>query len=307
MTDISPKLITLNHLALLQVHGADARKFLQGQLTCDTTRADGWHLTHGAHCTPKGRMRANFDLLATDDQTLYLRTSAGAALQASLQRYIVFAKSDIIDLSGNYRLLGVMAADVAPLAQQLGLSDDAPCSSRDGAVYCLLDSQRIECWIPAASALPPCLENLECSDDPRPWQVRDIELGRGWVVQESVDSFLPQALNLQLPAIDGISFKKGCYTGQEIVARMHYKGKLKRHMYRFSAAPAATELPAGTPLFQSGASQAVGEVVNSVLIEDRLTLLAVVTEEAADANNVQTGANPPLVLERQPLPYAITA
>ncbi|MBR9911681.1 MAG: folate-binding protein YgfZ [Gammaproteobacteria bacterium] len=302
----------LTQLGLLEIKGSDCRKFLQGQVTCDTNQLTDQRLLHGSHCTPKGRMVANFEALAPDGERILLRLNASAlpALLASLKKYIVFAKSDIRDLSAERRIIGVQGDDLASLLTALDLTQlgqsgqGASTVVREGITYSLIDARRLECWLDAEQDLPAALAALPRADDNRLWRARDIELGRGWVEQETVEEFLPQLLNLQCEAIAGISFKKGCYTGQEIVARMHYKGKLKRHMYHFRAATEQALTP-GQPLFQLHQGQSVGAVVNAVSLAGRTELLGVVTAEAAIADNICLNPEDSEKLAQVALPYAI--
>ena len=114
--------------------------------------------------------------------------------------------------------------------------------------------------------------------------------------------FIPQMINLQ--AVGGVSFKKGCYTGQEIVARMQYLGKLKRHLYRLSLQ--GTELPEpGTPLFAPTHSSAVGEVVIAARSEQGIELLAVLQAEAAQAGDIHVTSLQGPSLTLLDLPYQL--
>lgn len=114
--------------------------------------------------------------------------------------------------------------------------------------------------------------------------------------------FIPQMLNLQ--AVGGVSFKKGCYTGQEIVARMQYLGKLKRRLYRLQLA--AGELPEpGTPLFSPTHGSAIGEVVLAARAGQNIELLAVLQAEAAESGDIHLGALEGPSLQLLDLPYEL--
>ena len=312
MSEINRHLVTLDHLGILRLEGTESKKFLQGQVTCDTTLFDANHLTHGAHCTAKGRMIANFDAVALSETCILLRAPAGVvpALLASLKKYIVFAKAEIEDTSSQYRLFGIESSQIESVLEEAQLSQlsNGACTVIDGNIYARLDHTRLECWIPATNPLPEFLSSTTESITSQSWQAEEIKLGRGWVEQETIEEFLPQMLNLQTQAINGISFKKGCYTGQEIIARMHYKGKSKRQMYRFNL-PSDTisekQVTPGTPLFNLGNPQPIGNVVNSALIDSHYELLATVTSDAVAADNISLDAVIPKKLKHIPLPYAI--
>ncbi len=309
-----PSLTPLPHLGILRIHGPDTLKFLQGQITNDIVKAPVLQWLHAAHCTPKGRMVANFDAIKTDDQSVFLRLPADAQdkLQTALGKYIVFSKAQLQDCSGDYRLLGLVGESAASwLQQQMGIEFDEDTNTviDNKALYLKLDDQRIECWLPNTQDVPESWSQLQPADSAI-WQLRDIELGRGWVQQDTCEEFLPQLLNLQTPAINGINFKKGCYTGQEIVARMHYKGKLKRHMYRFSvnsSEPGAQEIVPGADLYIGDAAQSVGNVVNAVVTGDLTHFLAVLTGEVAEneIEKLHLTTMAPGKLIRKPLPYSV--
>ncbi|GAB3105919.1 folate-binding protein YgfZ [Aestuariicella hydrocarbonica] len=304
-----PNLIALPHIGLLQIQGPDATKFLQGQVTNDINACTPEQWQHNAHCSPKGRMIANFDNVRIDEQTLLIGVQKDPlnALQTSLGKYIVFSKAKLADVSEHYQLVGLLGVDVTNWAKQhLGIDFVAGMTAvqKDGAVYLKRDEERIECWFPQSGSLPDALRNVALSENTTGWCQKDIELGRGWVTAATVDEFLPQFLNLQTAAINGVSFKKGCYTGQEIVARMHYKGKLKRHLYRFELS-GNTPAAAGSSLFTDNSKQSAGTVVNSVCCDGKVQLLAVTTEDAVKGGALTLDQDSRDTLTLLPLPYEV--
>lgn len=308
-----PLFVSLSHLGLLQLQGPDTNKFLQGQVTNDVNRCSLEQWQHNAHCTPKGRMVANFDGVRLDEQTLLLRLPRDTqpALQASLGKYIVFSKAKLTDITDQYTLLGIQGHTAEQwLQRELGVvfAPDQTVSRHPIGVFLKLDEERIECWL-SGHTLPETFAGAELSDDVRPWQLRDIQLGRGWVRAGTVEEFLPQLLNLQTPAISAINFKKGCYTGQEIVARMHYKGKLKRHMFLLATSVPQDVAP-GADVYRSdklrdGKAQSVGTVVSAVSIAGRTWLLAVVTGDDVECGQLTLSSDGQQLLELLPQPYPL--
>jgi len=311
--------VYLSHLGLLDITGSDSRKFAQGQVTCDVQKdANEQHLLHGAHCTHKGRMLANFDLLALPKNTLRLRLQADTIeiLQASLAKYIVFSKAEL-QRPDNTQLIGLIGDNVYSTINQLLGESITPTS---GAVHLgndtiiARDYARIECWLDSDSPLIQQLAPRTDSTLLGLWQAADIQQGLGWVCAASSEHFTPQMLNLQTTAINGISFTKGCYTGQEIVARLHYKGKLKRHMYLFECADEDQKnLGIGTDLFgPATVGKSIGHIINTARLEStynsktKVLLLACVTDEAVDSDGVYLDAQCGNKLLQQALPYAIT-
>jgi len=316
----------LPHLGLLDIAGPDSRKFAQGQITCDVQQdASDTKLLHGAHCTHKGRMIANFDLLSLDENTLRLRLHADtiSILQASLAKYIVFSKAKL-QQPEDTQVVGLIGADAySTMSGLLGetFTPDSGAQQLGKDRIIARDERRIECWLHSDS---PLLQKLAPSHEKSvvaQWQATDIQRGLGWICSASTDLFTPQMLNLQTPAINGVSFTKGCYTGQEIVARLHYKGKLKRHMYLFeSPTTDLTNLQVGADLYSHGnpstAGKSIGHIINSAKFDtrfdpdhnsgDKVLLLACVTDEAIANGGVFTDPQGNSKLLQQALPYAIT-
>ena len=134
------------------------------------------------------------------------------------------------------------------------------------------------------------------------WLLGQIRAGIGQVMEQTRELFIPQMINLQ--AVGGVSFKKGCYTGQEIVARMQYLGKLKRRLYRLSLV--ADQLPEpGIALYSATHNSSIGEVVIAANAANNIELLAVLQAEAAESGDVHLGALDGPALHLLDLPYEL--
>ncbi len=281
----TPLILTpLDHLGLLRIEGLDSRKFLQGQITNDTLMINDQQLLHGAHCTAKGRMLANFDAFSFENNELYVRLYRDVLpkLQQSLAKYIVFSKAELSDESSKfnaYGLMGTKAVQVASEVLNIDLSDRRAAISADGIIALKVDEARVEIWLPQNNeqTLSVLTSKISSEGIAEQWIGADISAGQGWITEATCEEFLPQALNLDHPQINGINFKKGCYTGQEIVARMHYKGKSKRHMYHFSSS-VSSDLKAGSALY-NGDAKAVGQIINLVSDHSGTSLLANVKDD----------------------------
>lgn len=297
----------LSQFSLLEIKGPDAIKFLQGQVTCDLNALDSNHFQHGAHCTAKGRMVANFDAIQRDEHTLWLRLPSNnlQALQLSLAKYAVFSKVQINDLSDHYACIGLIQESDQQILEPLGVNFlDGPVTEYKEHLLIQQNQHHIEVWSPKDSSPLTGFQPSQLGTDEL-WAAADIRNGRGWISQATTDTALPQDLNLQTEAINGINFKKGCYTGQEIVARMHYKGKLKRHLYHFKT-NSAQDIQAGAELFCADKTQSVGTVINAVAIDQHCELLAITTEANAASGELHTSNATTDKLELIALPYAIT-
>lgn len=298
----------LDHEGLLAVRGADAAKFLQGQVTCNLNYLSASQSSLGARCTPKGRMLSSFRIVPVEDG--YLLAMARELIesqQADLQKYAVFSKSKLSDESAAWVRFGLAGADavLSELDLQLGTASDSLASAGQLLAVRLSDG-RAELWAPAEEA-PKLQAQLAAQLPQAPlndWLLAQVRAGVGQVFGATRELFIPQMINLQ--ALGGVSFKKGCYTGQEIVARMQYLGKLKRRLQRLRLV--AAELPAvGVELFSPVHGSSVGEVVLAAQAGDAIELLAVLQEDAVNDGRIHLGSSegPPLTL--LDLPYQLDA
>ena len=307
-------LMDLSHLGLVRVTGADAESFLQGQLTNDVREVSASHTQLAGHCSPKGRMLASFRVLRLDD-TFYLQLPR-VALPAALKRlrmFVLRAKVTVEDASDALVHIGLAGACAPGLLAErvpdLPEADDAMARAGELTVIRVPGpSPRFEVLGPV-DAIEPLWDTLTTKATPMDgtfWALLDIRAGIPTVYPETADAFVPQMTNMQL--IDGVSFTKGCYTGQEVVARMQYLGKLKRRMYRAEVESVTAPRP-GDELHAPGSTseQASGRVVDARPSGDgRYELLAVVEVEAAEAGEVRLGADGPL-LTFKALPYGLPA
>ncbi|MCY1503042.1 tRNA-modifying protein YgfZ [compost metagenome] len=296
----------LSHEGILAVRGPEAEKFLQGQLTCNLAYLNDSHSSLGARCTSKGRMLSSFRILA--DRDGYLLAMAAELVEAQLaelKKYAVFSKCSLGDESRDWQRFGLSGGDGALLALGLPLPQEADAVARDNDLLAIrLSDERVELWVPASHAdtlrsrLAAQLREGTLND----WQLAQIRAGIGQVVGATRELFIPQMLNLQ--AVGGVSFKKGCYTGQEIVARMQYLGRLKRRLYRLRLA--ADEVPApATELFSPVHGSSVGEVVLAARAETGGELLAVLQEDAVADGRIHLGSADGVALSLLDLPYTL--
>src|SRR5471032_273986 len=297
---------TLSHEGVLAVRGADAGKFLQGQLTCNLNYLSDTQASLGARCTQKGQMQSSFRILLEGDGVLLaMATELLEPQLADLKKYAVFSKSKLTDESAAWVRFGLDHGDAALSSLGLELPADTDSVARnDGLIAIRVSPGRAELWTAAdqADAIKGKLSALLAEGDLNQWLLGQVRAGIGQVMPSTRELFIPQMLNLQ--AVGGVSFKKGCYTGQEIVARMQYLGKLKRRLYRLALD--ATELPEpGTPLFAHSHNSAIGEVVIAAKADQCVELLAVLQAEAADGGDVHLGALEGPGLHLLDLPYSL--
>jgi folate-binding protein YgfZ len=297
---------TLSHEGVLAVRGADASKFLQGQLTCNLNYLSDTQASLGARCTQKGRMQSSFRILLEGDGVLLAMASELLEPQlADLKKYAVFSKSKLTDESAAWVRFGIEHGNAVLKSLGLDLPADTDSVARhDGLIAIRVSPDRAELWVAAdqADSIKGTLSALLAEGDLNQWLLGQIRAGIGQVMPNTRELFIPQMLNLQ--AVGGVSFKKGCYTGQEIVARMQYLGKLKRRLYRVQLD--ASELPEpGTQLFSPSHNSAIGEVVMAANAENHIELLAVLQAEAAEGGDIHVGALDGPALHLLDLPYQL--
>ncbi|UQS91933.1 folate-binding protein YgfZ [Pseudomonas chlororaphis subsp. piscium] len=297
---------SLSHEGVLAVRGPDASKFLQGQLTCNLNYLSDSQSSLGARCTQKGRMQSSFRILLEGDGCLLaMATELLEPQLADLKKYAVFSKAKLSDESALWARFGLGNAEAVLTGLGLQLPpEDGAVARNDGLIAIRVSAERTELWAPAdqAGALREKLSAQLPEGDLNQWLLGQIRAGIGQVMPATRELFIPQMLNLQ--AIGGVSFKKGCYTGQEIVARMQYLGKLKRRLYRLALN--VEELPEpGTPLFSPTHGSSIGEVVIAARAEQNIELLAVLQAEAAEDGNLHLGALEGPGLQLLDLPYQL--
>ncbi len=297
--DATLRLVPLSGHRLLSISGKDAFRFLQGQVTCDidAVAAGRWQL--GAHCNPKGRMISSFLVAGQEPESLLLRVRDDLcdSARAALQKYIVFSKAKIEESDRvALALLGPVNNSRLPFA----LPPDGQWHSEAGITVIRRGTDWSEIWL-APTQLPeifPALADLARVCTPAWFDLHQIREGIAEVSQITSEEFIPQMFNYQL--IDGINFRKGCYTGQEIVARMQYRGQLKKHLYRI-AVPSENPIAPGTELLQQ--ERPIGTVVAAVHDGKNAQMLAVCAAERV-GQSTRLPANP-LEIQWLDLPYAI--
>lgn len=279
---------SLDRFGVLLARGPDARTFLQGQLSADVDQLTAHTALMTSCSSPQGRVQAVLWLIQRSDAIALLVPSE--LLDASLTRlrkYVLRAK---VELKNGADELRVCAAATAP----------AELGSAERAHYEAASTSFVR-WpgTPRTLALVPC--SLAATAGPAvddAWQLEDIRAGLPQVYMPTHERFVAQMLNVDL--LGGISFEKGCYTGQEIIARTHFRGTTKRRMLRF-AAPGNAPAP-GTRLLCG--DQHAGDVVAATALDDeRCELLAVVSLNLLQQPLTLDGTQQPLTL--LPLPYAI--
>lgn len=288
----------LAQFATLRVSGADAQSFLQNLLSNDIREVDGAHAQYSSFNSAKGRMLAAF-LVWQDqgDYLLQLPAALAPGMRKKLSMYVLRAKVTIADSGlSSFGLTGSGAEKLLPDACR-----DLPkmgCLSAGGMFVIRLDDARY--LISAAQTPEIAAENV----DGQYWDLLDIRAGIPNVFPSTQEQFVPQMANLDLTG--GVNFKKGCYPGQEIVARMHYLGKPKRRMYLAHVESGLPPAPGDELYSEAMKEQSCGMIVNGAAAPGGgYDVLAVVQIDSREAGSVHLGSlhGEPLVFGE--LPYAI--
>ncbi|MGH8807335.1 MAG: YgfZ/GcvT domain-containing protein [Noviherbaspirillum sp.] len=259
----------LTDLGLIAVSGDDAAGFLHNQLTNDVERLGLEEARLAGYCSPKGRLLATLLMWKSQDAImLQLPRQIQAPVQKRLQMFVLRSKAKLSDITDGKAILGIGGeAATQALAAWFPALPSAPFAKTDNEAGTLirvadaLGSPRFQ-WIApttvAEQAWPELTKALTPVGTPV-WRLTDIHAGMPQVTQATQEQFVPQMVNFEL--IGGVNFKKGCYPGQEIVARSQYLGKLKRRML---PATIDAEVKAGMEVFTSAdPEQPCGMVVNA--------------------------------------------
>ncbi len=299
-------------LGLIAASGEEAATFLHGQLTNDVQKLDESSARLAGYCTAKGRLLATL-LMWREQQTIFLQLprSLQPAIQKRLQMFILRAKAKLADAGTTYAALGLAGPAAAhalaewfPVLPQQAYDKT---SNGNGTLIRLADaasSPRYQ-WIAAPDTLvaawPRLVQHLAPTAS-QAWRLTDIRAGVPSITASTQEQFVPQMINFEL--IGGVNFKKGCYPGQEIVARSQYLGKLKRRT--LLATIDSDTAQAGNEVFAvTDPGQPCGMVVNAEPLGEGRALALVELKLAAAEEAIHLGAADGPALHFHDLPYEL--
>lgn len=291
---------------LVRISGDDRQKFLHGQLSVHMEKLDPARHQRGVACTPKGRMYSSFRILNRgDDYLLALPSSIVEHSLTTLKKYAVFFKTTL-EVVESARIFGI-SGQAAPsalteLCAQLPVNGEAV--QTEGDAWLLNTGGRFEFWCvnEQAEAIRQTLSASLPTTSADFWTLLDIEAVQPSLNEHTLEKYIPQDLNQ--PSIGAVSFRKGCFTGQEIITRMQTLGTAKRHCYHLRAFQPLT-LNIGRPLFDAQ-GKAVGESVEEAInASDQLDLLAVVKVDAVQSGQLFLDEQQLEPVEIFALPYLI--
>lgn len=239
-------LTDLSHFSLIQIKGNQASAFLQGQLTCDISKLREHKASLSACCNPKGRMIANFYIWRDqDDYYVLLPRSMASYTYEHLKKYAVFSKVELNTINETV---------IIEVSGELNSTVFSPIKLPNSHHLIIANAEKIiETWSQLSES-KPLIGSLA-------WRAFNIKHGLVFIYPRTRELFTPQMINLQ--KLDGVSFTKGCYVGQEIIARTEHLGKLKRHLYHAHVDGGSQPVP-GDELHNKN-DQVIGIVVESTI------------------------------------------
>ncbi|NUL36691.1 tRNA-modifying protein YgfZ [Kosakonia sacchari] len=304
-------LMTLDDWALATITGADSEKYLQGQVTADVSKmAADQHLL-AAHCDSKGKMWSNMRLFHFQEGFAWiLRRSVRESQLRELKKYAVFSKVTIA-ADDEHVLLGVAGFQARAALANLftTLPDSEKQVVQEGETTILWFEHPGERFllvtdVATAEQVTEKLRGEAQFNNSQQWLALNIEAGLPVIDEPNSAQFIPQATNLQ--ALGGISFKKGCYTGQEMVARAKFRGANKRALWYLAGAASRTP-EAGEDLeLKMGENwRRTGTVLASTQLDDGRVLVQVVMNNDMEPNSVFRVRDDASTLSIEPLPYSL--
>ncbi len=310
--------VPLLHLGTIRSVGPDSAAFLHNLVSNDVKKLEADAAAWNSFNSPKGRMIASFLVWSeAEGHALMMSADILPAFLKKFSMYVLRSKVKLSDASEALVLLGVGGTDAGAVLARAGVAvPDAAMKQAGGdetggtsGPRCIRLDERNFIVAVAADAAPALFDALQAAGAVKAgtgaWQLAMIRAGIPLITQPTQEEFVAQMLNYDL--IGGVDFKKGCYPGQEIVARTQYLGKLKKRMYRV-AGPSGTALPAaGTDVYAPAfGEQSAGKIVNAAATADGgFEALAVLQTSSAEAGELHLGSVDGPRLALLDLPYAL--
>jgi tRNA-modifying protein YgfZ len=276
----------LSDWGVIRAAGPDAASFLQSQLTQDVLGLDAHRATLAGWCSAKGRLLASFVVWRPAPDEVLMACSADVlpAVLKRLSMFVLRAKCKLTDASVELALHGVAGATAAGTAWRCA----------DGLIGLpVVRGTARALRVGAAPALPVL--------DPDAWSWLEVASGVPRIVAATVEQFVPQMVNFEV--VGGVNFQKGCYPGQEVVARSQYRGTVKRRAFVFDCAAAAA--PAQEIFHSADCDQPAGMVANAASWKGRHLLLTEVKLAALEGGTLHLGSADGPLLTRADMPYAV--
>ncbi|AKH38181.1 MULTISPECIES: CAF17-like 4Fe-4S cluster assembly/insertion protein YgfZ [Nitrosomonas] len=313
-TQTDTVLVDLSHFGLIHFSGEEALTFLQGQLTCDLRKVNHQIAQHGSYCTPKGRILANFIIWSQADHNGYFMQLPSTLLETVSKRlsmYILRAKVRLNNSSDSLIRIGIAGNKAKSLIEEVFHHTALPMlplgivHAAQGSILCRdINRYEIITTLDQAVMIWPHLALQALPVGAICWDWLEIRAGIPVILPINQEHFIPQMVNLDITG--GLSFQKGCYPGQEIIARTQYLGKLKRRMYLANIA-SSQPVMAGDQLFSAELpEQSCGIIVNAAPSpEGGFDALAVIQTNSVESGKIFWKNLEGPVLQIFSLPYLL--
>lgn len=292
----------LPHLGVIRAQGEDAASFLHGQLTQDFALLGPREARLAAFCNAKGRMLASFIGFRRAEGEILLVCSRDllAPTLKRLSMFVLRAKVKLSDVSAEFPVHGIAGDALRPLVQHATPWTLEPAAGGHLVQLYPCEDQPRALWVAPADAAPPPGPAL----DTALWQWSEVRSGVATLSAPVVEAFVPQMLNYE--SVGGVNFKKGCYPGQEVVARSQFRGTLKRRAF---VAHAEGEMAAGQEVFQAAEPEQPAGLVAQAAPAPGGGWDAIVSLQlsAVDAGDLHAGSTGGPALQLLPLPYLLLA
>jgi tRNA-modifying protein YgfZ len=272
---------------VLRISGKDAAKFLQGQMTLNINDIRESQGGFGAFCNPKGRVITTFLLVKHNDGFLVIMpTELQASVKKRLQMYILRSDVQISECSDEYCLIGVRYLDDSIISNAPLFTAN---QQENGIIAISLPKNRNLVIAETEKSFSYWSERVSKQQfqpgNSDVWRYLDIISGIPWINTQTSEEFIPQMLNLD--KLGGISFNKGCYTGQEIVARTHYLGKAKREMFLAESIMPGSPEPNLAIIDDADTEVVVGRVIQAQNQKNICTMLIVLQLSDSSIHNLK--------------------
>jgi len=305
---LEPVLAPLPEFGVIEVSGDNAVSFLQSQLTNDVAELAPDRMELAGYCTVKGRLLATLHLWRSADAVLLrLPRELIAPLIKRLSMYVLRSKAKLTDVSDAWSTWALIGAGSAERLRSAGIAVPASPWNSSLAGALRIDrvppapgvGERFLLTLPAGSVLPEGIATLRRAASTE-WWSSEVAAAVPTVFAATQEKFVPQMINFEV--LGGVNFRKGCYPGQEIVARSQYLGKLRRRMYVAHAT--AAEVQPGADVYHSD-GQAVGTVVMAAAADGGTDLLFEVPVDRLESGSLHLESASGPKLEVRPLPYEL--
>ncbi len=312
-TTVSDIVADLSHLAIIEVSGDDAENFLHGQFTIDVKALSNMHCQFSAWCNPKGQVKTTFLIYRNDNNfIILLPAELKDSFLKQLQMFVLRANVNLADKSDELIRIGVQTKDEM---MPFNLINSVPKQADDlhqgkilmrESLHCLrilsakglyrfiitgTVARQMDVWKELAKQFTPVGTSL--------WELLDVQAACPWITTETTQKFLPQMLNLDL--INGLNYQKGCYPGQEIITRLHFRGQLKRSLC-LATTTLDSQAISGVQLYVENSENCIGTVINAQAVNDKYYLLAVIDIDARE-KKISLGNTDGSCLHLLQLPY----